>query len=84
MGKFDQRPLIVIGLGGNALSPPAGNDQDYQQERDIIARTGQALKALADQGARLLIVHGNGPQVGRLLNQDPAASHVDCRDGMGF
>lgn len=77
MGKFDQRPLIVIGLGGNALSPPAGNDQDYQQERDIIARTGQALKALADQGARLLIVHGNGPQVGRLLNQDPAHANLD-------
>ena len=77
MRRFIQRPLIVLGLGGNALSPPAVNDQNYQQERDIIARTGHALKAVADQGARLLIVHGNGPQVGRLLNQDPAHANLD-------
>jgi carbamate kinase len=61
------RLLIVVALGGNALSPPRGS-QSFATERDAIARAGHELAGLADGGARLLVVQGNGPQVGRLLS----------------
>ena len=75
--QFAQRPLLVLALGGNALSPPATVGDDYPVEREIVGRTAELLDQLLDAGYRLLIVHGNGPQVGRLLRQDPAHSNLD-------
>jgi carbamate kinase len=60
------RVPVVIALGGNAISPPAG-DLSFATERRIIARAAAEIARLALRGARLLVVHGNGPQVGRLL-----------------
>jgi carbamate kinase len=74
---FAERRLLVLALGGNALSPPAAGGDDYGVEREIIARTAERLNRLAASGYRLLIVHGNGPQVGRLLRQDPAHRNLD-------
>jgi carbamate kinase len=74
---FDQRPLLVLALGGNALSPPATAADGYTVEREIVDRTATLLDRLALDGYRLLIVHGNGPQVGRLLRQDPAHGNLD-------
>ena len=74
---FAERPLLVLALGGNALSPPATAGDDYPVEREIIGRTGVLLNQLTETGHRLLIVHGNGPQVGRLLRQDPARGNLD-------
>jgi carbamate kinase len=76
-GTFDARPLLVLALGGNALSPPVRSVEDYTVEREIVARTGALLNRLTGRGYRLLIVHGNGPQVGRLLRQDPAHGNLD-------
>ena len=74
---FAGRPLLVLALGGNALSPPATAGDDYPVEREIVGRTAVSVDHLASEGYRLLIVHGNGPQVGRLLSQDPAHSNLD-------
>lgn len=73
---FAERPLLVVALGGNALSPPSG-DVSYAVERDIVAATAQRLKSLADASYRLLVVHGNGPQVGRLMRDDVAGVELD-------
>lgn len=59
-------PLTVVALGGNAISPPRGA-LSLAGERAGIARAAAELAGLAAQGTRLLVVHGNGPQVGRLL-----------------
>jgi len=67
----------VLALGGNALSPPAGSGEDYAPERRIVRTTGALLNRLVRQGYRLLVVHGNGPQVGRLLRQDPTHGNLD-------
>ena len=75
--SFAERPLLVLALGGNALSPPATVGDDYPVERGIISRTGVLLDQLTGTGYRLLVVHGNGPQVGRLLRQDPAHGNLD-------
>lgn len=68
--------LLVIALGGNALSPPAG-DQGYATERAAVAVAARQLAALGADGRRLLIVHGNGPQVGRLLGSTADTGNLD-------
>ena len=75
--SFAKRPLLVLALGGNALSPPAAAGDDYPVERGIISRTGKLVDQLTQTGHRLLVVHGNGPQVGRLLREDPAHGNLD-------
>lgn len=62
----EPHPLVVVALGGNAISPPRG-DTSFAAERNAVNRAVSELAALASGGNRLLIVHGNGPQVGRLL-----------------
>lgn len=61
-----RQPVLVVALGGNAISPPRG-DLSITAERAVLAHSVAELAAVARQGRRLLIVHGNGPQVGRLL-----------------
>jgi carbamate kinase len=58
--------LLVVALGGNLISPPKGT-LAIGSERAVVDRMASELAGLAAGGARLLIVHGNGPQVGRLL-----------------
>jgi carbamate kinase len=60
---------VVVALGGNAISPRAG-DASFAGERRVLAATAAELDALAGHGTRLLVVHGNGPQVGRLLSAE--------------
>lgn len=73
---MSQRPLLVVALGGNAISPPAG-DLSFTGERTVIAQTTAELAALARDGARLLVVHGDGPQVGRLLAAETSGGEED-------
>jgi carbamate kinase len=69
-------PRVVIALGGNALSP-AGGTGDVHEMRAALASTAELLADLVQQGASLVITHGNGPQVGRiLLQQEYAAEQV--------
>jgi carbamate kinase len=71
----ERRPLLVVAIGGNALSSPAASaDAALAGERAAATRCGSELAILAARGYRLLVVHGNGPQVGRLLHDEPAAA----------
>jgi len=66
----------VVALGGNALSPPGGTGT-VQEMRDALRTTSECLADLVERGVGLVISHGNGPQVGRiLLQQEYAAEHV--------
>src|SRR3954447_3641373 len=66
----------VVALGGNALSP-AGDDGSVTAMRAAVAATTEVLADLVERGVGLVITHGNGPQVGRiLLQQEYAAEHV--------
>lgn len=65
--------LAVVAFGGNALLRP--EDRGTQEEQ--IARAKQAARWLAEivrHGYRLIVVHGNGPQVGNILVQAEEAS----------
>ena len=64
---------LVVALGGNALSP-AGDDGSIGQMRTVLIATAEPLVDLVEAGHSLVLTHGNGPQVGRLLVQQELAS----------
>jgi carbamate kinase len=67
---------VVVALGGNALSP-SGGAGTADEMRAELKRTSEPLADLVERGVSLVISHGNGPQVGRiLLQQEYAAEHV--------
>jgi carbamate kinase len=67
---------VVVALGGNALSPTGGSG-DVREMRAALAATAESLADLVEQGVSLVVTHGNGPQVGRiLLQQEYAAAQV--------
>lgn len=71
--KANGRKLAVVAFGGNALLRP--EDRGTQEEQ--IARAKQAARWLADivrHGYKMIVVHGNGPQVGNILIQNEEAS----------
>jgi len=67
---------VVVALGGNALSPEGGSGTANEM-RDALRATSETLADLVARGVGLVISHGNGPQVGRiLLQQEYSAEHV--------
>ncbi len=72
---MDTESLIVVALGGNAISRPEdeGNvDQQFANSRT----TARALADLIEAGHQLIITHGNGPQIGNFLLRNEAAAGV--------
>lgn len=67
---------VVAALGGNALSPTGGTGS-VEEMRSSLAVASRALAGLVASGVSLVLTHGNGPQVGRiLLQQELAAADV--------
>ncbi|MEO8431073.1 MAG: carbamate kinase [Acidobacteriota bacterium] len=67
------RPLAVVAFGGNALLRP----DDSGTTADQLLRAREAVRHLLPilaRGYELIVVHGNGPQVGNLLIQTDCAS----------
>lgn len=58
---------IVIALGGNALQ---ANPKDLTSEAQLFTsrETAKSLVDLIEKGHTVAIVHGNGPQVGQIIN----------------
>ncbi|HJW64881.1 MAG TPA: carbamate kinase, partial [Actinomycetes bacterium] len=70
------KQTVVLALGGNALTRAgqAGTHEDQQANALGMAR---AVCGLLDDGRGVVIVHGNGPQVGALaLQQEGGADLV--------
>jgi carbamate kinase len=63
----------VVALGGNALSPPRATGS-ADEMRAALAQTCGYLADLVVGGVGLVLTHGNGPQVGRILLQQEAAA----------
>lgn len=61
---------IVVAIGGNAI---LSNDASVAAQYDAIKMITRHLAVLLEEGNELIIVHGNGPQVGNLLLQQRAA-----------
>ncbi|NMB08803.1 MAG: carbamate kinase [Tissierellia bacterium] len=66
---------IVVALGGNALQDGNTNPTAEAQLK-VIEQTVKYLVDLIDQGYNLVITHGNGPQVGRIVIQNEMGNEV--------
>jgi carbamate kinase len=62
------RPLAVVAFGGNALLPADGDGTLAEQQR-LAEEAARWLLPVLNRGYELIVVHGNGPQVGNLLIQ---------------
>ena len=66
--KDGKRPVAVIAFGGNALLRP--QDHGTQEEQFTLAwKATRWLVEIIHRGFELVIVHGNGPQVGNIMIQ---------------
>src|SRR6187401_3223230 len=66
---------VVIALGGNALLRRGA--PDTYEEMYAAARTAaERIADVAAAGWEVVVTHGNGPQVGRILLQQEAAREV--------
>jgi carbamate kinase len=66
------RELVVVALGGNALVRADGDGSWGEAVRQM-RRTAPALAEIVARGHRLVLTHGNGPQVGMMLRQNELA-----------
>ena len=63
---------LIVAVGGNAIDP-AGSRGTPQEQKAIAESTAKTMLPLLELDNQLVIVHGNGPQVGKLLLANAAA-----------
>lgn len=66
---------IVIALGGNALQSK-NSAPTAEAQLEVVKQTCEHIAALSTAGYELAIVHGNGPQVGRIVLASETAKDV--------
>ncbi len=66
---------IVIALGGNALQSGKG-EATAEAQLNVVRKTCEHVAQISGQGYEIAVVHGNGPQVGRIVMASEAASEV--------
>lgn len=70
------QPTALIAIGGNALIR-AGEPATVASQRTHVADTCRAIADVVSEGWRVVITHGNGPQVGAaLLRSERAAGEA--------
>lgn len=67
-GGSGERQTIVAALGGNAILRP-GQKGAFAEQMENVRMTAAQLAQLILRGKRLVVTHGNGPQVGRIFLQ---------------
>jgi len=67
--------LVVIALGGNALLQ-RGQKGTFEEQYANVKRTAKKIAELIDDGYRVALTHGNGPQVGAALLRHEAAKNI--------
>ncbi len=91
---MSERKTVVVALGGNAITQQFEEGNIHQQ----FANTRRSLLGVVElikMGHRVLITHGNGPQVGNYLIRVEASRHLvpplplgimvaDTEGGMGY
>lgn len=66
---------IVVALGGNALQDE-NSGATAEAQLNVIKKSTKYLVDIIEDGNNLIITHGNGPQVGRILIQNELANEI--------
>ncbi|MGB5722595.1 MAG: carbamate kinase [Woeseiaceae bacterium] len=69
------KPLVVIAIGGNSLIRDSQHMDVLDQYRTA-GETAHYIAPIIEQGYRVLVTHGNGPQVGFILLRSELARDV--------
>jgi carbamate kinase len=88
------RPLLVVALGGNAISAP-GKQGTIDEQFAQVSQTAEVLCDAIERGYQLIVTHGNGPQVGNVMRRSELARSelypiplevcvADTQAGMGY
>jgi len=67
--------LVVIALGGNALLQRTQKGT-FEDQYNNVEKTATKIADLIEQGYRVVLTHGNGPQVGATLLRHDAAKNI--------
>ena len=67
---------IVIALGGNALQSGKG-PATAEAQLEVVKKTCEHVAEISGMGYEIAVVHGNGPQVGRIVMASEAANSED-------
>ena len=66
---------IVVALGGNALQSGNG-PATAEAQLEVVKKTCEHIDEISGRGYEVAVVHGNGPQVGRILLASETAKDV--------
>lgn len=91
---MSEKKTIVVALGGNAITQKDEEGNIYQQFTNT-RRSMEGILELIEMGHRVLITHGNGPQIGNEMIRVELSAKVvprlplgvlvgDTQGGMGY
>ena len=66
---------IIIALGGNALQSGKA-EPTAEAQLAVVKQTCERIAEISQRGYEIAVVHGNGPQVGRILLASETAKNV--------
>lgn len=66
---------VVIALGGNAILRP-NQAATYANQFANVQRSAELIVGMVKSGYRVVVTHGNGPQVGNILRQNEEAKEI--------
>jgi carbamate kinase len=67
--------VVVIAIGGNAILQP-GQQGTVEEQLTNIRQSCQPIIRLLTQGYKVVLTHGNGPQVGQVVLRSEAARDI--------
>jgi carbamate kinase len=67
--------LVVVALGGNAILK-RGEKGTFEEQYQNVCNTARRMADLVQAGYRVVITHGNGPQVGATLLRHEAGKNI--------
>lgn len=93
-GQPDKAPLVVIAIGGNSLIKD-DQHRSVLDQYNAVGETARHIVPIVSEGYRVVVTHGNGPQVGfillrsdlarKVLHQVPLANCVaDTQGAIGY
>ncbi|MDO4564775.1 MAG: carbamate kinase [Clostridia bacterium] len=66
---------LVIALGGNALQEGKG-PATAEAQLQVVEKTSEFIADIIEKGYKVILAHGNGPQVGRIVLQNENSVNV--------
>lgn len=69
------RPTCVVAMGGHAFIKP-GERGTYEEHSRNAREICSAIMILVERGYRVVVTHGNGPQVGDIITRNEMSRHA--------